>query len=120
MQLSVAVNRKMSFKEFRDLLILLYGDNIVSDEEVLLLYDTFKTKKSEFPHGNCKTVYCFGFVDETVRPISRPDELQRIVYNGHKGVHALKFQSLSLANGLIENLYGPVGEFFWESSYCCF
>ena len=103
MQLSVAVNRKMSFKEFRDLLILLYGDNIVSDEEVLLLYDTFKTKNPEFPHGNCKMVYCFGFVDKTVRPISRPDERQRIVYNGHKRVHALKFQSLSLANGLIEN-----------------
>jgi len=42
----------MSFKEFRDLLILLYGDNIVSDEEFLLLYDTFKTKNPEFPHGN--------------------------------------------------------------------
>ena len=52
MQLSVAVNRKMSFKEFRDLLILLYGANIVSDEEFLLLYDTFKTKNPEFLHGN--------------------------------------------------------------------
>ena len=52
MQLFVAVNRKMSFKEFRDLLVLLYGDNIVSDEEFLLLHDTFKTKNPEFPHGN--------------------------------------------------------------------
>jgi len=42
----------MSLKEFRDLLILLYGDNIVSDEEFLLLYGTFKTKDPEFPHGN--------------------------------------------------------------------
>lgn len=56
---------------------------------------------------------CFGFVDGTVRPISRPDERQRIVYNGHKRVHALKFQSLSLPNGVIGNLYGPVGEFFF-------
>lgn len=56
---------------------------------------------------------CFGFVDGTVRPISRPDERQRIVYNGHKRVHALKFQSLSLPNGLIGNLYGPVGECFF-------
>ena len=52
LQLSVAVNKKMYFKEFRDLLILLYGHNIVSDEEFLLLYDTFKTKNLEFPHGN--------------------------------------------------------------------
>ena len=53
---------------------------------------------------------CFGFIDGTVRPISRPGEHQRLVYNGHKRVHALKFQSLALPNGLIGNLYGPVGE----------
>lgn len=37
---------------------------------------------------------CFGFIDGTVRPICRPGELQRTVYNGHKRVHALKFQSI--------------------------
>ena len=34
----------MSFTEFHELLTLLNSDNIVSDEEFLLLYDTFKTK----------------------------------------------------------------------------
>ena len=53
---------------------------------------------------------CFGFVDGTVRPISRPDENQRVVYNGHKRVHGLKFQSVVIPNGLIAHLYGPVGE----------
>jgi len=53
---------------------------------------------------------CFGFVDGTVRPIARPDQHQRIMYNGHKRVHALKFQSVALPNGLIANLYGPVGK----------
>jgi len=52
---------------------------------------------------------CFGFVDGTVRPICRPDIHQRLVYNGHKRVHALKFQSVALPNGLIGHLYGPVG-----------
>ena len=52
---------------------------------------------------------CFGFIDGTVRPISRLDENQRIVHNGHKWVHALKFQSVVLPNGLIGHLYGPVG-----------
>ena len=33
---------------------------------------------------------CFGFIDGTVRPISRPGRNQRIVYNGHKRVHAFK------------------------------
>ena len=43
---------------------------------------------------------CFGFIDGTVRPISRPGQHQRIVYNGHKRVHSLKFQSVALPNGL--------------------
>ena len=53
---------------------------------------------------------CFGFVDGTVHPICRPSQHQRVVYNGHKRVHALQFQSLALPNGLIGNLYGPVGK----------
>lgn len=43
-----------------------------------------------------------------MRPICRPGEKQRVVYNGHKRVHALKFQSVALLNGLIANIYGPV------------
>ena len=39
---------------------------------------------------------CFGFIDGTVRPISRPGEHQRLLYNGHKWVHALKFQKKAL------------------------
>ena len=51
---------------------------------------------------------CFGFIDGTVRPICRPRERQRVVYNGHKRVHAIKFQTMALPNGLIGNLFGPV------------
>ena len=57
---------------------------------------------------------CFGFVDGTVRPIARPDENQRVVYNGNKRVHALKFQSVALPNGIIANMYGPVGGYFFN------
>ena len=53
---------------------------------------------------------CIGFIDGTVRPICRPGELQRVVYNGHKRVHALKLQSFTLPNGMIANMYGPVGK----------
>lgn len=55
---------------------------------------------------------CFGFIDGTVRPICRPDQNQRIVYNGHKRVHGLKYQSVALPNGMIANRYGPVGKFY--------
>ena len=53
---------------------------------------------------------CWGFVDGTVCPICRPGENQRVMYNGHKRVHALKFQSVVAPNGFIANLYAPVGK----------
>ena len=53
---------------------------------------------------------CFGFIDSTVRPVCRPGEQQRVLYNGHKGVHALKFQSVVLPSGMIADMYGPVGK----------
>ena len=53
---------------------------------------------------------CFRFMDGTVRPISRPGENQKIVYNGHKRLHTLKFQSVTLPDGLIAHLFGPVGK----------
>ena len=52
---------------------------------------------------------CFGFIDGTIRPICRPSQEQRIMFYGHKRVHSLKFQSVTLPNGLIANLFGPVG-----------
>ena len=54
---------------------------------------------------------CFGFIDGTVRPIAKPGVNQRIVYNGHKRVHSLNFQSVVTPNGMIGHLYGPVGKF---------
>ena len=61
---------------------------------------------------------CWGFVDGTVRAICRPEKNQRVVYNGHKRVHALKYQSVVAANGLIANLYGPIGNsFIYQISY---
>ena len=51
---------------------------------------------------------CWGFVDGTVRPICKPSQHHREVYNGHKRVHALKFQSVVAANGMIASLFGPV------------
>ena len=53
---------------------------------------------------------CFGFIDGTVRPICRPGKNQRLVYNGHKRVHALKFQSVTLPSGIIAQIFGPVGK----------
>ena len=51
---------------------------------------------------------CWGFIDGTVRPLCKPDENQRILYNGHKRVHGIKFQSVVAPNGLITSPFGPV------------
>ena len=51
---------------------------------------------------------CWGFIDGTVRPLCKPDENQRILYNGHKRMHGIKFQSVVLPNGFIATLFGPV------------
>ena len=51
---------------------------------------------------------CWGFVDGTVRPVCRPGVNQRVLYNGHKKVHAIKFQSVVTPNGMIANLFGPL------------
>ena len=32
---------------------------------------------------------------------------QRVLYNGHKKVHAIKFQSVAVPNGLVANLFSP-------------
>ena len=51
---------------------------------------------------------CWGFIDGTVRPVARSRQNQRVLYNGHKRVHSIKFQSVVAPNGMIANLFGPV------------
>jgi len=83
--------------------ILEWNDSIL-DPYLLERYSRAITAKGS-PLDNC-----FGFIDGTVRPISKPGENQRILYNGHKRVHGIKFQSVALPNGLIGNMHGPVGK----------
>ena len=67
--------------------------------------------------GNCvrtkanltlPNVCVWGFIDGTVRAICRPTWGQRSMYNGHKRVHALKYESVMLPNGIIGWIYGPI------------
>ena len=51
---------------------------------------------------------CWGFVDGTVRPVCRPGQYQRMLCNGHKRVHSIKFQYVVAPNGIVANIYGPV------------
>ena len=62
------------------------------------------------PPAVCWHYTSFGFIDGTIRAIARPEQHQMILYNGHKRVYALKFQSIAPPNGLIGNVYGPAGK----------
>ena len=83
--------------------VLNWNHDLLSPANLQMYVDTITAKGA--PLDNC-----FGFIDGTIRAIARPERHQRILYNGHKRVHALKFQSIALPNGLIGNLYGPVGK----------
>lgn len=91
-----------------DWMYLEHGFRLTSWNQPFLTPIALQEYCQSITRQGCPLRNCFGFVDGTVRPICRPEENQRVVYNGHKRVHALKFQSVALPNGLIGNLYGPV------------
>ena len=79
-----------------------WNDTILDPVSLQRYADTISNKGA--PLDNC-----FGFIDGTVHPVCRPGERQRVLYNGHKRVHALKFQMVALPSGIMANMYGPVG-----------
>ncbi|XP_068742300.1 uncharacterized protein [Montipora capricornis] len=91
-----------------DYIYTIHGHRITRWNDALLNPPALDTYARSVHAKGAALQNCFGFVDGTVRPIARPDEHQRMMYNGHKRVHAIKFQSVALPNGLIANLYGPV------------
>ena len=56
---------------------LLQWNDAILNPHSLEIYNVITAKVS--PLDNC-----FDFIDGTVRPISKPDQNQRVVYNGHK------------------------------------
>ena len=85
-----------------------HGFRLTSWNQPLLTLACLKEYARAITRQGSPLTNCFGFIDGTARPICLPGEKQRVVYNGHKRVHALKFQSIVLPNGLVANLYGPV------------
>ena len=61
----------------------------------------------------------WGFVDGIFRRICHPRNGQRLFYNGHKGIHGLKFQSVITPFGIVVHLYGPVEGIRHDASMLC-
>ena len=83
--------------------ILQWNDSILNPHSLEIYSNAITAKGS--PLDNC-----FGFIDGTVRPKGKPGQNQGIVYNGHKRVHAVKFQYVALPSGSIGSMYGPIGK----------
>lgn len=69
------------------------------------------SRYSESIHMKCASLRdCVGFIDGTVLSIARPGEsaVQNAAYNGHKRRHALKYQTITLPDGLILHASGPL------------
>ncbi|XP_074611816.1 uncharacterized protein LOC141866231 [Acropora palmata] len=82
-------------------LLTTYNHNLLSPANLVLYADAVHQSGAALDN-------CWGFIDGTVRPVCRPGVNQRVIYNGHKRVHSIKFQSVALPNGLVGHLYGPV------------
>ena len=56
----------------------------------------------------CPLDVVVAIIDGTLRRVARPVRNQRILYNGWKRVHALKFHALITPDGIAVHVYGPV------------
>ena len=103
-----------------DFLYETHGHLVTEWNQILLNPPALQSYADSITSKGSPLSNCFGFIDGTVRPISRPGHAQRVVYNGHKRVHALKFQSVALPNGLVGNIFGPVGKYLFVMMFCYF
>ena len=87
----------------------LHGHKLCQWNHEILNPRYFDTYTDAISNKGAALQNCFGFIDGTIRLICRPSQEQRIMYNGHKRVHSWKFQSVTVPNGLIANLFGAVG-----------
>ncbi|XP_028403364.1 uncharacterized protein LOC114526065 [Dendronephthya gigantea] len=101
-ELSMITNEVIDFiYEHHAHRITAWNERLLSPENLQIYADKIHTKGAALTN-------CFGFVDGTVRPLCRPVQHQRCVYNGHKRTHSIKFQSVTLPNGIIANMFGPI------------
>ena len=98
----------MVTQKVTDIILEQWGNLLTSMNQNWLSRQNLQRYADAIHQKSAPLTNCWGFIDGTVCPISRPGTHQRVLYNGHKRVHALKFQSIVAPNGLIANLFGPV------------
>src|SRR5438045_876813 len=97
------------FNDTISYLIRKYRRLLQWNDEVLTLERLRAYARAVHEKGGPATV--FGFVDGTLRGISRPSGEgmdQRLFYSGYKKLHALKYQGLATPDGLVPATNGLV------------
>lgn len=56
----------------------------------------------------CYALRIWGLIDGTLKPVARPSHNQKAAYSGHKRLHGIKFQNVTVPDGHIAHLYGPI------------
>ena len=59
----------------------------------------------------CMMENCVGFIDGSKLRMSRPggqNLIQRAAYSGHKRFHCLNFQTITVPDGIVLHLFGPL------------
>lgn len=95
------------FNEVIDIIYANHHHRLQDWNQPLLSHQKLQVYAHAINQRGAPLTNCFGFVDGTLRAICRPIKDQRLVYNGHKRKHGLKFQSIVTPNGIIANLTGP-------------
>jgi DDE superfamily endonuclease len=50
----------------------------------------------------------WGFIDRTLKKTCWPTYFQKAAYSGHKHCHGIKFQNVTMPDGYLADLYGPI------------
>ena len=90
----------MIFNEMINAIDSLWGFLIQNLNQQWLLPEHLQTFANKIHEKRAALDNVWGFVDGTVRGISKPSRNQRTVYNGHKRKHAM-YQSITTPNGMI-------------------
>ena len=88
---------------------------IIQEWDHLLQFDTDQMFSPELltryaaalhTHGT-PTRSVVGFLDCTIRTTCRPSVSETLMYTGYKKCHGMKFQGITVPNGMIAHLAGP-------------
>jgi hypothetical protein len=78
------------------------------EDNLLLTPDKLKSYAQVVHNTGAPPMTIFAFLDCILHHICCPTFHQRVVYNGYKQKHMLKYQALKLPNGMLGHLFGPI------------